>query len=157
MLGLYRAYSEMTRFEQKNFGYRLKALRQLAQALIDRDLRAIELRHHEQRVAEQTAQTAKINIKTMKGEIVRIHEAMLTAGMYPEGTEVSRIVGMYHVETALKDVEASYRSAHNKAEMHLTPSKKLLKVLEILSDQLPPAQRDRLAAYCAKSAKENGT
>lgn len=157
MLGLYRAYAEMTRFEQKNFGYRLKALRQLAQALIDRDLRAIELRHHEQRVAAQTAPTTKINIKTVTGEIVRIHEAMRTAGIYADETEVSRIVAMYHVETALKDVETSYRSAPNKAEVHLTSSRKFFRVVEILSDQLSPAQREKLAIHCAKPAKKNGT
>jgi hypothetical protein len=157
MLGLYRAFAEMTRFEQKNFGYRLKALRQLAQALIDRDLRAIELRHHEQRVAAQTAPATKINIRTITGEIVRIHEAMREAGIYAEGTEVGRIVAMYHVETVLKDVESSYRTARDKAEVHSTPSKKLLKVLEVLSDQLSPTAREKLANHCAAPLKKKGT
>lgn len=150
---LNRAYADMTRFEQKGYGYRVRALRQLAQSLINRDMRAIRLRHSEQHTVAVTGQAPKINITTITTEVVRIHEAMREAGIYAAQTEVGRIVAMYHVESALKDVEASYRAARAKTEDHTTPSKKLLRFLEVLSDQLTPAAREKLAAHCAKPAK----
>lgn len=154
---LNRNCADMTKFEQKSFGYRLRALRKLAKALIDRDMRAIKLRHHEQSAVTSAGTTAKINIKTITSEIVRIHEAMREVGMYADETEVSRIVAMYHVETALKDVESSFRATRDKAEAHATHSKKLLKFLEVLSDQLSTTAREKLATHCATPLKKTST
>lgn len=154
---LYRLYADMTKFEQKSFGYRVRALCRLAHSLINRDMRAIRLRHSEQRVVAATGQAPKINIKTITSDIVRIHEAMSDAGIYAEQTEVGRIVALYHVETSLKDVEGSYRATRDKNEDHSAPSKKLLKFLEILADQLTDKAREQLAEHCIKSKKKNVT